>query len=218
MKLYAYYLIDPEIVNKLWERGVLEPITNYHIPDSKPILYAATTNKRLAKKFEHCRNMNCFKKIVKDIPKEEAEIDSWAIRISEKSLLFDNHKHIVIPLTGGEEWCADNATEIVIDNIKKMTFINPLVFCDDIQLALIQIGYLEEFLNQCPMYEYDANAAISERFNGAQLVIEGTQDWQNELGMFLWMFNEVVDAGGILVEGEMDDESLETVRRYKDTI
>lgn len=208
MKVYLYYLIDPDTINTLCERGTMDTLLNFHSVDPGPILYGLTTSSRIARKFEKCRNMRKFKKVVRKIDDEDEIGDSWAVRITDVSLLFANKKHIVIPLSGNEKWCAENATEVIMDHLDiALSFIDPSIFTDEIQDALMRVGYIDFIESHNSGSEY----------TGKRRYIDGIQEWSNELGMLMWMFREVMDITGIMEVGEIDNENLEVIRRYKNT-
>lgn len=207
MKLYLYYLMNNQVIDKLYHKGVMDVLMNYHTIDSAPILYAATTSKKVAKKFEDCRNMNVLQKVTKEID-GDAEADMWAIMIKEKSLLFSDKKHLITPLTGAEAWCVDNCSEIIHDYLGLYCNIHPDIFTDEFAEVLKTIGYIDA------LGYYDFSDGIEE---WSKYRIDGVEEWANELGMFVWMFSDVVNLPGIMKWGDID-EDMEVVCRYKNTI
>ena len=206
MKLYLYYLIDNRVIKRLYNRGVLDTLTNYHTLDDGPMLYAITTSKKMARRFEECRNMNLLKKIVKEID-DEYEPDAWERIVKDKALLFANQKRLVIPLTGTEAWCVDNASEIIISYLTLHCNIHPSVFTEEVAEAMEGIGYMDIM-----GYHDDDIVRRSTRYR-----LESVIEWSNELGMLVWMFQEVMNLPGIMKVGDVDNESLEIVRRFKNS-
>lgn len=207
MKLYLYYLIDPHAIENIKERGALECLTNSHEPDPGPLLYAATTDKKLAKKYEACHNMNAFKKMVRHTSSDEnSEADMWAMKIVERSLLYSEGKHIIVPMTGNEEWAADNVTEVIYDYLCKVTYVDPHIFTKELYDDLGILGY-NNFFNTPSSLAYEPDDDYVE-------LRRGIKDWANELGMFSWIFQEIIDLGGIMEVGEIDNDCLVSVRGF----
>lgn len=186
MKLYLFYLIDTEIINKYIKYKWIEP--KHEINPEKPFLYAYTSSKNLANKFELSRNMKVFMKHVANINDEdeyEQTLDKRG-QIVEVPLENGNGKTIV-PVTENEFWFLDRSSETMFDYLRQIiTPIPTAIFCDEVRWFLHQISF--------PYVVGEENEEFFE--------IEGREDipmkeFQNEFGVFLYIFEDIIDPAGV---------------------
>lgn len=199
MKIYMYYIVKHDIVDNLYKKGLLESIAPRFQTPETPLLYAHTTDKKIAKAFKKTRNMKNIKEIIRSVDKLEYEAfpsDNYRV-LQESALYVSNDKQILLPLTGAERWSIENGTEILIDLFQRAKLPPITVFEDSIGsfLDVLDYGFNSGSHYEGEMYDYDSVENIA--------ITRGS--WSNEFGIlmvfYLSLFNiESCTKGGIRYE------------------
>lgn len=210
MKLYLYYLVGEDLIEDLYQKGLIDINLSYHPLDEgrKVILYASTTNKKLAKEFERTRHMDAFiKKVVDDGDFDEcyAEHDMFATGLRVSQLRYADHTYITAVLTGVEVYNIENMAEIIMDYLSPR-MVRYDIFEDNLQKVLYRMGYVDTYNVLDPDYVF----ADERYYRRAGILL-----WKNELGGLGWMYKNIVDIGAILERGDrLDEESVVSIRGY----
>ena len=206
MKVYMYYLADKSIIESMKQRSLIDSpyVQLSDILDT--YLYGYTTKKKLAKEFEKIRNMNVFKKLIKEMSEDEySEFDDRAssfARISmvdveypfhQETLQFQDQLHLKIALTSSESWyCVDNYKEAINDflaSIPKIPSIN--IFRNDIKTLLIDMDYADSVLESHKEY-IKTDSVMSELASYSCYYA-----WENIIGIMICLYQGIFSNSGL---------------------
>lgn len=194
VKVYMYYIVKSSIVDNLYKHGFLELINPRYQTPKTPLLYAHTTDKKIAKLFKKTRNMENIKEVIRSVDKSEYEAfpsDNYR-NLRESSICMSSDKNIVLPLTGAERWNIENGTEVLTDLFRKAKLPPITIFEDDIGAFLDVLDY---GFNSASRYEgeYDYDSAEN------MAITRGS--WANEFGMLIVFYSELFNIEGCIEGG-----------------
>jgi hypothetical protein len=191
-----YFLVDDEVISYLAEKKLMgdsNAIREYRM--GQPLLYAITSKKKIAKKFEETRNQKVFYKDVVELDNDgEFAIETGA-SIEMCELYIGGKSTITLPLTENESWILSMSSETMLDFMSSSKLPNYRIFSNEIQslLGLISYAYCS-----------------SDREDNVPLPTDDEYDdfsmkeFRNEFAVFMLIFNKLINTEGCLKVGELN--------------
>lgn len=191
MKLFQYYIVDEDVIDRLKRLDLMESGIRYR-RSGDPLLYGYTIDKRTAARFETSRNMKIFHRIVKEGKREELEErKDYLLEIRDASMYFGNDRRFIFPLTGNEIWATENMTEILTDYVQNFVFAPGIIFTKEYADLLAEFDYM----GISGVMGYSSREISSDiRANG----------WKNELMGILFLYGNLINIEGMMEVGEID--------------
>lgn len=205
MKLYLYYIVNDDLILELRNKHLLDTIDR-NTKIGEPFLYACTTNKKLAKKFEETRDMTKLHKITREVyDANDIASDMWR-RIHEVSLFVGGNTHLVIPLTGAEKWTVDYLSETILSVMDEHHLVTSAIFTDEIRIFLDVIGYpVQNFIHPDDGIGEYPDTVENDEWNDIVAHEVASGEWENELGAILWLYNGLFNISGCMKVGEIEN-------------
>jgi hypothetical protein len=188
-----YFLVDDEVISYLAKNKLMgdsNAIREYQM--GQPLLYAVTTKKKIAKKFEESRNPKVFYKEVLDVEDgSEYYADNDAI-INMSELYIGGKQTITLPLTENETWILESASENMLEVMKSANLPSFKIFTNEIQSILANISY-----TYC-------TAKPDDYMDDGDYMLDGMKEFRNEFGAFMLLFSKLINHEGLLKVGEIN--------------
>jgi hypothetical protein len=191
-----YFLVDDDIISYLAEKKLMgdsNAIREYRM--GQPLLYAITSKKKIAKKFEESRNQKVFYKDVIELDNDDGFTIETGASIDMYELYIGGKSTITLPLTENESWILSMSSETMLDFMSSSKLPNYRIFSNEIQslLGLISYAYCS-----------------SDREDNVPLPTDDEYDdfsmkeFRNEFAVFMLIFNKLINTEGCLKVGELN--------------